>query len=116
MSDPTEGDLRVWWIPQIPMKMFHVPVDSLKEAKKILATLADYDQFQLDNNIKPDYCNAGGLHVFEDGDWCDWESADGDDIDSIELDGEPYAPSPECQAEDAADAKAEDFRERMNDP
>ena len=52
-----KGDLRVWWIPQIPMKAFHVPVKSISEAKLILNTLADYDLFQWRNKVKPDYSN-----------------------------------------------------------
>lgn len=76
-----EGNLKVWWIPQIPMKQFEVPVKSPKEAVLILDTLARYDAFQFENNIKPDYCNAGGLLVFEDGEWTEWYSKDGEDID-----------------------------------
>lgn len=96
--EPKQGDLRVWWIPQIGMdKSFHVPVSSLAEAKLMLATLADYDLFQLENNVKPDYCNAGGLECFQqhgapepdDGDdfpdWCEWESEDGYNIDDYEV-------------------------------
>ncbi|MFM9932883.1 hypothetical protein [Achromobacter xylosoxidans] len=78
---PNIGDLRVWHIPQIPMNAFHVPVDSPKEAKKILDVLANYDLFQYENNVKPDYCNAAGLEVYEEGGsedgqspgWVDWE-------------------------------------------
>ena len=76
-----EGNLRVWWIPQLPMKSFYVPVDNAKDAVFILHTLGRYDQFQLDNNIKPDYSNVGGLEVFEDGEWCEWtHPKTGDDI------------------------------------
>lgn len=67
-----EGDLRVWWVPQIPMKAFTVHVKTIDEASLLINTLANYDLFQYENNIKPDYCNAGGLSVFEDGEWCDW--------------------------------------------
>ena len=65
------GDLRVWWIPQIPGKSFDVPVESVKQGVFLLETLAMYDIFQLENRIKPDFCNAGGLSV-----WC--EDSDGD--------------------------------------
>ncbi|MBF5007623.1 hypothetical protein [Diaphorobacter caeni] len=72
------GALRVWHIPQIPGKPFHVAVDTPREAKKLLSVLADYDLFQLEHNIKPDYCNVGGLEVYEQDDgegapgWCEW--------------------------------------------
>ena len=76
---PQVGDLRVWWIPQVPMKPFYVNVKTLEEAALILDTLADYDVFQLENNIKPDYSNVGGLARYEEDaggggipDWCDW--------------------------------------------
>lgn len=78
-----EGSLRVWWIPQVPMKPFIVPVENLREAKLLLSTLADYDIFQFENNIKPDYSNAGGLEVFENGEWADWEDEDGNSIDDL---------------------------------
>ena len=72
--------LRVWWIPQVPMKGFFVDVDSVEQGVKIMDVLADYDAFQFENNIKPDYCNAGGLQMFDpndtedspDGTWTDW--------------------------------------------
>jgi len=70
--------LQVWWIPQVPMKAFKVPVTSIAEGIKILDTLAFYDIFLFKNNIKPDYCNAGGLQEWvedagegEPG-WVDW--------------------------------------------
>ena len=72
------GDLQVWWIPQVPMEPFTVPVASVAEAVKLLDVLADYDLFQLKHRIKPDFCNAGGLRRWcADGgdgepDWEDW--------------------------------------------
>lgn len=83
-----KGDLRVWWIPQVLMQeSFHVCVSSPKEAKKILDVLAQYDSYQYDNNIKPDYCNAGGLQVEDiNGDWYEWDNEDGETIDEIEFD------------------------------
>ena len=75
LAEPKKGDLRVWWIPQVPMHPFRVPVASPSEAAKVLDVLADYDLFQLENNVKPDYCNAGGLEVFESGEWTEWYEA-----------------------------------------
>ena len=77
------GDLKVWWIPQIPMKPFEVPVKRIIDAMLLLNVLADYDIFQFENNIKPDYSNAGGLMIFEDGEWVDWEDEDGNSIDDL---------------------------------
>lgn len=64
--------LRVWWIPQVPGKSFYFPVDTAMEGAKIMNCLAEYDRFQFDNKIKPDYANTGGLQMFEDGSWTDW--------------------------------------------
>jgi hypothetical protein len=72
--------LRVWWIPQVPMEPFYVDVRSITEAKLVIKTLADYDLFQFDHHIKPDYSNVGGLEEFVDGKWIDWEDEDGYDI------------------------------------
>jgi len=85
---PNAGDLRIWWIPQVPMKSFTWPVQSPAEAKNLLNLLAEYDLFQFENKVKGDYCNTGGLSVFEDGEWLDWE--DPETCDSID-DWEPPA-------------------------
>jgi len=60
-----EKQLRVWWIPQVPGKSFYVPVSTVAEAVRLMDVLAKYDQFQLDNRIKPDYCNAGGVEMWD---------------------------------------------------
>src|SRR5271166_1545240 len=52
---------KVWWKPQIPMKAFKTEVTSREEGLKLCNILADYDIFQFENNIKPDYCNTGGV-------------------------------------------------------
>lgn len=81
-AQPKPGDLRVWWIPQVPGKPFQVPVKTLDEARLLLDTLAKYDFFQLENNIKGDYCNTGGLEEFdrENLEWCEWYDDDGNDV------------------------------------
>jgi hypothetical protein len=91
LKNPKSGDLKVWWIPQVPMKAFEYPVNSVQEGFILLDALGMYDDFQFKNNIKPDYCNVGGLSVFDEGDveevdgihydgWSDWCSDMGDDI------------------------------------
>lgn len=76
-----EGGLRVWWIPQIPMRPFYYLASSVKEAVVLCDCLARYDIFQYENSIKSDYSNAGGLQVFENGEWSDWyDEETGDDI------------------------------------
>jgi len=84
-TDPKEGDLRVWHVPQLPMKAFYVEVGTVSEAVKIIDTLAYYDIFQFENKIKPDYCNMSGLEVFENGEWCEWENEDGDNVDCVKF-------------------------------
>jgi Superinfection exclusion gene product 17 len=78
-----EGDLKIWWVPQLPMKAFEVSVPDLQTASLLLDTLADYDRFQFENKVKPDYSNAGGLLIFEDGEWFDWEDDDGNEFDEV---------------------------------
>ncbi len=92
INTPTIGALRVWHIPQVPGKAFHVTVNTPEEAKKMLDALANYDLFQFKNKIKPDYCNAGGLERYEadNGDgvpgWCEWyDEETGESIDEIEF-------------------------------
>ena len=84
MSSPKLNDLRVWHIPQIPMKPFYVDVDSIVEGVKTIDILAHYDLFQYENDIKPDYSNVSGLQRYEeDGSGFDWF-----DIDEMDLDDE----------------------------
>lgn len=79
-ASPKTGALRVWHIPQIPGKPFHVDVASVREGALLLRALANYDLFQFKNRIKPDYANAQGLEVFEDGEWGEWCDDNGNDI------------------------------------
>jgi hypothetical protein len=89
-TQPENGALQVWWIPQIPGKPFYVDVATPEEAQKIMSVLAKYDIFQYENKIKPDYCNAGGLRCFNqegvgtayEQEWAEWyDEETGDDID-----------------------------------
>jgi len=67
--------LRVWHIPQVGHDaILYIPVETAEEGKKVMDILACYDLFQLENRIKPDYCNISGLQVFneEKQEWEDW--------------------------------------------
>jgi len=66
---------RVWWVPQVPMKAFHWPVYTVAEGQKVCDLLAQYDEFQYANNIKPDYSNVGGIEYWDliDEEWCDFD-------------------------------------------
>ena len=73
--------LWVWWIPQVPMKSFNVTIDSIQQGRFLLKALAEYDLFQLENRVKPDFCNAGGIAYkhpsLTEGEW--WDFPDDDD-------------------------------------
>lgn len=60
-------------------------------------TLALYDEFQFVHNIKPDYSNAGGCQVFENGEWVDFWTESGEEFDKLN----------ECQINDLDAQRAE---------
>lgn len=66
--------LRISHYPQIPCKAFTVEVKDLEEAKKMSDVLANYDLFQYENRIKPDYANVTVVEEFdeEEGEWISW--------------------------------------------
>ena len=72
--------LRVWWVPQVPMESFYIPVSSPEEGRKVMDILAAYDCFQYNHKVKPDYCNIGGLQQYDEdtGEWEDWLYDDGE--------------------------------------
>lgn len=78
--------LRVWHNPQFSLRntlrVFYIDVDSLEEAEKIIKVLADYDLFQYENNIKPDYANISGLEVYDEEEkmWFEFIDENGLDI------------------------------------
>ena len=91
MSDHP-NPLRVWWIPQVPMEAFHVDVQSPREAMLVLDTLARYDLFQYENNVKPDYTNMGGTEELVDG---EWETVDDEELEDMvaNADGDAWVTS-----------------------
>jgi hypothetical protein len=87
-SHPMAVELRVWWIPQVPMESFHRPVPDLPTAKLLVEALAQYDLFQFKHNIKPDYDNAGGASwrhpELTEGEWYDFDPEIEDEYQEVE--------------------------------
>lgn len=81
-----EGDLRVWYIPQVPMKAFFVPVPDLLTGALVLEALQQFSLFEYENRVKPDYSDAGGIVRWEtDGEGgFDWYEVDEDEREEIE--------------------------------
>lgn len=77
--------LRVSHFPQVPCKPFVTEVKDLNQAKLLCDTLANYDLFQFNNRIKPDYANATVVEMWdeEEQEWVSWfdEETGIDDID-----------------------------------
>lgn len=68
---PQEGDLRVWYIPQLPSKPFIFPVPDIDTALIVSDAIVGLSIHEFENNIKPDYSDALGIERFEDGVWCE---------------------------------------------
>lgn len=73
---------KVWWVPQVPGEAFEVSVPNLSSGVLLCDTLAKYDAFQYQQNIKPDYANVGGIQVLFPGE-DEWESIDYEDADDL---------------------------------
>jgi hypothetical protein len=70
---------KLWHIPQVPGKPFEVRSDDLGYLVKLRDVLSNYDEFQLRENIKPDYSNVNGI--------CTWDGVDWYDLDPEEIEG-----------------------------
>lgn len=83
------AEFRVWWNPQVGTGSvtFFYQVMSIEEGRILCDVLARYDAFQYENNIKPDYSNAGGVSWkhpdHTSAEWHDIEDPD-DDYDEAE--------------------------------
>lgn len=79
--------LRVWHMPQVGVKdcTFKVDVKNVDEAVLILNTLWNYDTFQFEKRLKPDYSNVSGLEYWDEDDkeWREYYDKYGDDICAI---------------------------------
>lgn len=88
-AEPKEGDLRVWYLHQFGGNgMFSAPVSTPDIAMEFLYTTYDLMLYLLEQGSIRDYCNAGGLEVYESNgkggyEWCEWYSEDGFDVGEI---------------------------------
>lgn len=84
-----EGDLRLWYMQMFDSReIFYANASNADEAMDQLLTIYELTLFLYNHNQIPDYCNAGGIEVYEaDGDggfeWCEWYSDDGLDAGEI---------------------------------
>lgn len=77
-KDPRPHDLRVWAIRHPPAAPTLIDVLSLSEATTVINALALSDQ-----GMPWVGASAFGLEVFEDGEWGEWENANGQSIAEI---------------------------------
>jgi hypothetical protein len=76
ISKPKEGDLRVFYIPQVPMMPFEYDVPDMKSAVMVLDALVGLSNFEFTNHVKPDYSDFGSIGQWESGQWNDVEEED----------------------------------------
>lgn len=69
---------KLWHIPQIPMPPFEVYSEDLSYLVRLQDVLSEYDAFEFEHKVKPDYASISGICVLDDDD--EWE-----DIDDYEL-------------------------------
>jgi hypothetical protein len=60
VTDDSGVELRVWWVPQVPMEPFIYPVPTLEAARLVCYALSRYDLFQYTRYLTQDIGNAGG--------------------------------------------------------
>ena len=85
---PEINDLRVYYIPQIPMRGFEYDVPDLKSAVMVLDALSRFSLFEFENRVKPDYSDAGGVQRYEDDGegGHDWFDVDDDELQNLDCD------------------------------
>ena len=72
MVDPKQGRLRVWWVRNPPNPPSYTLVLNPKQARQLLDSLALTDL--KDTQV---WGNAGGLEVYQDGEWVEWQDDKG---------------------------------------
>ena len=86
MANKKEIKMRIWHMPQVGVKncTFKVDVKNTDEAALLLNTLWDYDNFQFEKRLKPDFSNTSGLEYWDDEDQ-EWQEYYDDGIDINEI-------------------------------
>jgi hypothetical protein len=74
-----EGDLKVVYIPQVPMAAFEFDVPDLKVGKIVLDAIVGLSIFEFENRVKPDYSDYAGFIRYEDGEWNDVDEEEYED-------------------------------------
>ena len=83
-EDETRTRFRVWWIPQVPGEPFYSEeLMSFAEARAIEHTLSRYDMFLLENRIRLDFSNTGGIEYWDETEGA-WVSIDESEYDEWE--------------------------------
>jgi len=64
--------------PQIQCRPYVIDIDNIKEAIRIKDILCNYDLFQYENKIKPDYANMSIIQCYdeEEKEWYDLDKYD----------------------------------------
>lgn len=96
MTEYKENDIKVLYIPQVPMPAFEVlfteathPYLSYKQrvqvASATLDVLAEFSEFEYQNRVKPDFSDVGAVTRYEpDGEGgFDWFDLDETEIEYI---------------------------------
>lgn len=86
-TEPTEAPNNVdqpyvvYWVPQIPGSPFWVRDLTLDQADLLVDTLAYYDMFLMEERVRGDYANMGGVMEWDDDDQ-EWVDVDDMDLDA----------------------------------
>lgn len=75
-------NFKVSHYPQIPCNPFEVEFDTIQEALRLKDILADYDMFQYENRIKPDYCNMTAILAYDEK-YKEWYELDDYEVEDI---------------------------------
>lgn len=74
--------LKVWYIPQVPMRSFEINVHSPEEALDLMELISEFSCVMFENKLRPDYTDCCGLitycHNYDE--WVEWYNEDDFDV------------------------------------